>query len=187
MNMTAKQWAARAVMAAAMAAGLSACGGGGDSAAPAVAPTPEELTAGLTIKESTINRMDKNSYQMRLTAAGVKDTGSTIEYIASSPAPNRFFLGISYDKTTKQVRKVVLQTLPSSDFVQAGCGYSDFACDNSHITIDPLSSQIKVSSLVLKELTSPGTDLASVMTDPKTAVASPAGSLTVSGVMTLIP
>ena len=184
--MTTKQWAARAVLAATMAAGLSACGGGGDSAATAATPTPEVLKAGLTIKESSISQMNTGLYQMTLIIDGITDTGPTIEYIATSQYPMPYFLAVSYDKTSKKVTKAALQTQPELSFVQAGCGFSSFECNNSHITIDPINGHVSVSSLVLKELSSPGSkNLIELMANQKTGVTKPAGTLVVSGSLKL--
>jgi hypothetical protein len=189
-NMTAKQWTARAVMAAAMAAGLSACGGGGDSAAPAPTAAPEVLTAGLTIKNSSDAAFTPTAYpNMKVIDVGTNyDTateyGRYAEYVES--ATNSIELLVKFSKTTGQVSRVTLVKAPFGQTWHAmGCGFDGFTCDNSSITINPTTNEIRVSSLNLKSLTFTSTDSILIMTDPNTQLAATPGTSTISGAVSL--
>jgi hypothetical protein len=192
LKMTAKQWAARAVMAAAMAAGLSACGGGGDSAAPTVAPAPEELTAGLTIKESTDTVFRPAAYpDMKVLNLGTKADTAT-EYVryaerTATGGIGQIGLLVKFSKTTGQVSRVtLLNDQTPGNWHALGCGFDGFACDNSKITVDPATSVIRVTSMPLKTLTfsqsAPG-DV--IISDPDTHLAANPGTATISGIVTL--
>jgi len=190
-NMTAKQWAARAVVAATMAAGLSACGGGGDSAAPAVAPAPEVLTAGLTIKEST-----DSSFQP-FTFADLKfiDFGTDYDtptdygrYAQNNEAggANHIELMVWYSKTTGLVSRATLVTDPlKAPFHAIGCGFDGYSCDNSRISVNTNSKEIRVSSLPLKSLTFTTTSGDFVISDSSTHLATNPGTVVVSGSVVL--
>jgi hypothetical protein len=192
MKMTAKQWAARAVMAAAMATGLGACGGGGDSAAPAVAPTPEELTAGLTVKESSDSAFSTFEYKTlkALATDGAFDTSteSTI-FAQNNEAGNidHIELTATYLKSTGQILKVVLLKNPALQTWHAvGCGFDSFACDNSKIKQSASTKELRVSSLQLKSLSfSPTIPSASIISDAGTHLSSTPGLALVSGVVSL--
>jgi hypothetical protein len=155
--MTVKQWAARAVVAATMAAGLSACGGGGDSAAPAA--TPEILTTGLTVKESTFPSIQADKYNMAIlpSGGGVDDNGiitaAAANFQKDSP-PKLLFLLASLDPSTNTVTKAaVIQNYNSTDLNEwkiLGCGFGDFKCTN--ITVNPKTLEVDVKSTTLKAL-----------------------------------
>jgi hypothetical protein len=192
MNMTAKQWAARAVMAAAMAAGLSACGGGGDSAAPIVAPTPEELKAGLTIKASTDNNFQPLAYtDMAIRDVGTDaDTATEYGKFAQNNqlgAANHMELLVRFSKTTGQVSRVTLLKDPfGAPWHAMGCGFDGFQCDNSRITVNQSANEIRVSSMTLQTLTfSPSAPGDVIISDPDTHLAANPGTATISGIVTL--
>jgi hypothetical protein len=193
--MTAKQWAARAVMAAAMAAGLSACGGGGDGAAPAVAPTPEELTAGLTIKSSTDAAFEVSAYgNMK-----IQDTGTDYDTPSNSPTeygrfaqnnepntPNHIELMVRFSKATNQVTYVTLVKYPKGSPMSAvGCGFSNYSCDNKAISVNPTTKEIRITSLSLKSLAFTTTSSDLIIFDDGTKISNLPGTVVASGVMAL--
>ena len=88
--MTTKQWAARAVLAATMAAGLSACGGGGDSAMPAAAPAQEVLAPGLTLRESTGAAPADGAYSVKVVVGLVDATDAVFPPDKKTPGFTTF-------------------------------------------------------------------------------------------------
>jgi hypothetical protein len=189
--MTAKQWAARAVMAAAMAAGLSACGGGGDSAAPAEVPAPEILKAGLTIKESTDSDFQSVVYtDMKIINTDtVFDTTEEYGRFAQNNLPgstNNIQLLVRFSKTTGQVSRVTLAKDTFGTPLRAmGCGFDGFLCDNSRIAINLAANEIRVTSLSLKSLTFEVADTGLIISDTKTHLKPNPGTATISGIVTL--
>ncbi|MEY2838958.1 MAG: hypothetical protein RJB60_1257 [Pseudomonadota bacterium] len=183
LKMTAKQWAARAVMAAAMAAGLSACGGGGggDSAAP---PPPETLTAGLTIKESTGNAPAKGTYVVKiideLPNALANAQGSNTTYLDA--------LTYTFEENTQRpgIGGTISINKNDGSIIQAlvygfGLGVTPVACGLaapsnpcSGLKVDLNTKTITITSVVLKAVTSDWSGL---------NVANP-GQVTVSGIVT---
>jgi hypothetical protein len=189
--MTAKQWAARAVVAATMAAGLSACGGGGDSAAPAVVPAPEELKAGLTIKESTDSDFQPAVYaDMKIINTDtVFDTTEEFGRFAQNNQPgsvNHIQLLVRFSKTTGQVSKLTLTKDTFGTPLRAmGCGFDGFSCDNSRIAVNLGANEIRVTSLGLKSLTFSATDSALIISNTDTHLTANPGTATISGAITL--
>jgi hypothetical protein len=191
MNMTTKQWAVRAVLAATMAAGLSACGGGGDGAAPAVAPTPEVLTAGLAVKESTDAVFRPATYPDMAVRDLETFLDTDTEYAryaerTSTDGIGQLGLLVKLLKTTGQVSRVTLlnDQTPGS-WHALGCGFDGFACDNSKITVDPATNVIRVTSMPLKTLTfSQSAPSYDIISDPDTHLAANPGTAIVSGVLT---
>jgi hypothetical protein len=169
--MTAKQWAARAVVAATMATGLSACGGGGggDSAAPAVTPTPEVLTAGLTVKESTGNAPAKGTYVVKiideLPNALVNAQGSnttypgaltyTFEEIAQKPVIGGT---VSINKNDGSIIQALIygygNGISLSSTTPVACGLPAPSNPCSGLNVDLNTKTITITSVVLKAVTS---------------------------------
>jgi hypothetical protein len=184
--MTAKQWAARAVMAAAMAAGLSACGGGGDSAA---SPTPETLTAGLTIKESTGNAPAKGTYAVKiideLPNALVNAQGSNttypgaLTYTFEENTQNPVIGGtVSINKTDGSIIQALIygygDGISVSSTTPVACGLPAPSNPCTGLKVDLNTKTITITSVVLKAVTSDWSAL---------NVANP-GQVTASGIVT---
>jgi hypothetical protein len=180
--MTAKQWAARAVLAAAMAAGLSACGGGGgDSAAT---PQPETLTAGLTIKESIGNAPPKATYMVKiideLPNALANAQGSNTTY------PDALTYTFEENAQSPVIGGTVSINKNDGSIIQAllygnGLGVTPVACGLpvpsnpcSGLKVDLNTKTITITSVVLKAVTSDWSAL---------NVANP-GQVTASGIVT---
>jgi hypothetical protein len=196
--MTAKQWAARAVMAVSMATGLSACGGGGDSststAAATATATPEILTAGLTVKESTFPSIQVDKYNMEIAPndGGLNDNGIITAFATNfhkDPIGKFLVLIASMDPVTNTVIKaVIIQSYDSSDLNAAkilGCGFGEFKCTN--ITVNPKTLEVDVKSTTLKALDfnrTPTTDPYAFYWAKDTVVAPGNQYIVVSGMMT---
>jgi hypothetical protein len=183
MNMTAKQLAARAVMAAVMAAGLSACGGGGDGAAPApAASTPEILTAGLTLRDAigespangkyTVNIFTilTNSYEN--SPSGFTTIQGVNTYAFSNDQNARNFGGsISVDGNGTVVRAMLygsnLQDKPMA------CGISGINNPCTGFKVDLVNKSFSATSVVLKAVNPTWSGLSSTP-----------GQVTVSGIVT---
>jgi hypothetical protein len=190
--MTAKQWAARAVVAATMAAGLSACGGGGDSAATSTTPTvtPELLTPGLTIKASSDGAFAKDTQYSAMTVAGilgVNDNAAT-EATVYADDGNNLELSATYLKATGQILKLVVIDTPTPNMLNwhaVGCGFGSLTCDNSRISINLTTKEIRITSLPLKTLTFTATSSPNVILDANTQLNANPGTVAVSGILTL--
>jgi hypothetical protein len=180
--MTAKQWAARAVMAATMAAGLSACGGGGDGAAPAVAPTPELLTAGLTLRNSsgdspaigtyTVNIDDMVSDRvLNANGGGTAAVGVTTLVFTDNKLNPTFGGTISF-ATDGTVTRALLHNRSLQDNPVA-CGLDGISNPCSGFKVDLVNKSFSATSVVLKAVNSQ-------WTGPNTT--NP-GQVTVSGIV----
>lgn len=186
--MTAKQWAARAVLAATMAAGLSACGGGGDGAAPVAAP--ETLKVGLTIKESTDAAFPVSNYEsMRIEPEGNVETSTQVKIYAENSipgSPDHVELTALFDKNTQLVTRVVfLKVVQNNSFLAVGCGFDSHPCDNSKVTLNPATSEVRVTSLPLKTLAFSSTRSAQVISDGNTRLSPSPNTVVVSGIVNL--
>jgi hypothetical protein len=181
-NMTAKQWAARAVVAATLAAGLSACGGGGDSAAPAVTPTPEVLTAGLTIKESVGDAPNKGSYNVKILDVLPNAIQNANDDAVPYPGATTYFFN---DKQTAlfggtisiAVDGSVIQALLYGRTLQdkpVACGIPSINHPCVGFKVDPVAKTFTATSVILK----------AVSNDWTTLDTTPAGQVTVSGIVT---
>jgi len=179
--MTAKQWAALAVLAATMAAGLSACGGGGDSAAPA-APTPEVLTAGLTIKESVGDAPNKGSYNVKILDVLPNAIQNANDDAVPYPGATTYFFN---DKQTAlfggtisiAVDGSVIQALLYGRTLQdkpVACGIPSINQPCVGFKVDPVAKTFTATSVILK----------AVSNDWTTLDTTPAGQVTVSGIVT---
>jgi hypothetical protein len=180
--MTAKQWAARAVMAAAMAAGLSACGGGGDSAAPAVAPTPEVLTVGLTIKESSGDSPSKGSYAVKIldtlpdaiqnaSGGNAPTQGATTYFFNDGQAP--LFGGTISIAADGSIIQAVLYGRKLQDKPVA-CGIPSINHPCVGFKVDTVAKSFTATSVILKAVSDDWTALDTT----------PAGQVIVSGIVT---
>ena len=188
--MTTKQWAARAVLAATMAAGLSACGGGGDSAVPA-AEAPEVLAAGMVIKASTDKEFQPLAYADMKVIDVETDFDTETEYgrFAQNNEPgskDHIELLVRFSKATGQISRATLVKYFFPDpFHVMGCGFDGFACDNSRITFNSSTNEIRITSLDFKSLTTTSRNGARIISDPSTHLAAAPGLATVSGIITL--
>jgi hypothetical protein len=189
-NMTAKQWAARAVVAATMAAGLSACGGGGDSAAPATTPTPEMLTVGLTLKNSTGDAPASGSYTVTVTASepdkiltprvggaatqvggGATQVGVTSVLFSDAEVNPKFQGTVTYTADGVVTRAVLF-----GEFAQdkpVACGIDGISNPCIGFKVDFSGKTFSATSVVMKSINSSWTGLNTV--NP--------GQVTVSGIV----
>jgi hypothetical protein len=169
MNMTAKQWAARAVMAAAMAAGLSACGGGGDSAAPAVAPTPEELTAGLTLRNSSGDSPANGSYTVQVDGTvtdriltsdggGAPLSGVTTFIFSDNNVSPKFGGTITFTTADGTVTRALLYKTNLQDKPVA-CGFDGINHPCTGFKVDVANKKFTATSVILKTVNSDWTGL----------------------------
>lgn len=186
--MNAKRWAAHAALMATMVAGLTACGGGGDGAATETKAPEEQLTAGLTIKESTGGVFPAvGTYALKVVTPATSAGVNKLTFLASNEtsAPLDYLEArVVYDSNTNTVDKAVIVRIQNgSTFTSAvGCGITPaFAC--SGIVINPNTSEIRASSVVLKELDFTSTNSAQIISDPGTTYAG-TGSLKASGSLT---
>ena len=188
--MNAKRWAAHAALMATLVAGLTACGGGGDSAPVAEAKVPEEqLSPGLDIMESTGGDLPTvGQYMLKVvtppTQTGInKITFQANDEATAASATDVLEAYVIYDSNTKTVDKAVIVRIKNNQFSAAGCGITtDFVC--SGIVINPSTPEIRASSVVLKELTfDPFAQSSEIISDPATTYAG-TGSLKASGSLT---
>jgi hypothetical protein len=159
MNMTAKQWAARAVMAAAMAAALSACGGGGDSAAPAVAPTPEALTAGLTLRDASGATPSNGNYSVTIVGSLVNEIDGARTINQSAPGVTTFVFvnelgifggSISFKGDGTVVRAVI--NGQNKQLQPSACGIDGINNPCVGFKVDPIAKTFTATSVVLKAI-----------------------------------
>jgi hypothetical protein len=158
MKMTAKQWAARAVMAAAMAAGLSACGGGGDSAAPAVAPTPEVLTAGLTLRDASGATPKEGTYSVTVVATlnNEVDDAQTRKQPAPGITTFVFFndpLGTFGGSVSAKDDGTVVRAIiygKNRQLQPSACGIDGIKNPCVGFKVDPVAKTFSATSVVLK-------------------------------------
>jgi len=180
--MTAKQWTARAVLAATMAAGLSACGGGGDSAAPAPTVAPEALTAGLTIKESVGDAPSKGSYSVKILDVlpnaiqnanddAVPYQGATTYFF--NDQQTALFGGTISIAADGSVIQALLYGRTLQDKPVA-CGIPSINHPCVGFKVDPATKSFTATSVVLKAVSADWTALDTA----------PSGQVTVSGIVT---
>lgn len=160
--MNAKRWAAHAALMATLVAGLTACGGGGDSA-PEAKAQEEQLTAGLTLREGTgpvtangtyiVELLDVTTDFMPLSPSGDNEndkTGFTTAEFRDSALTPRLYGSVTFKTATGEVEQVILGT-PGTPNTEVGCG-TRYATPCTGLTVNPATGGFTAKSVVLKAL-----------------------------------
>lgn len=190
--MNAKRWAAHAALMATLVAGLTACGGGGDGAATETKAPEEQLTAGLTIRENTASLPENITFAIKALTTPVDTLSPTQSvYVASNVDDaaqdnKELELYVIYDSASNSVVKAVILRYPpaGAPWVGFGCGVSG-ALSCSNIVINPVTKEIRASSVVFKELVfSDSLGSEDIITAVDTVYAANGASLKASGSLT---